>query len=180
MINLNPEILFDNVTSKWLVKIFARTMIRSTSPCVYHRKVLILRIVIAKCLVKGCTGHDHPALTYLCPPWPDISSGPPWSLIWWSYQSLWSTIYWVLVLVEPGFLRLFIIEEFLIRFAISASRPCPQMACAPISWRRKLISNLTSASHRNPARQKPARTMCSLHKLYQALLHKSIQHHIEL
>ena len=55
MINLNPDILFDNVTSKWLVKIFARTMIRSTSPCVYHRKVLILRIVIAKCLVKGCT-----------------------------------------------------------------------------------------------------------------------------
>ena len=82
-----------------------------------------------------------------------------------------------------GWTRLLIIEEYLIRFAISAisaSRPCPQMACAPISWRRKLISNLTSASHRNPARQKPARTVRSLHKLYQALLHKSIQHHIEL
>ena len=120
MINLNLDILFDIVTSKWLVKMFARTMIRSTSPCVYHRKVLILRIVIAKCLVKGCTGHDHPALTYPCPPWPDISSGPPWSLIRWSYQSLWSTICSVLVWVEPGFLRLLIIEKFLIRFAISA------------------------------------------------------------
>ena len=92
MINLNPGILFYNVTSKWLVKIFVGTMIWSTSSCVYHRKVLILRIIIAKCLVKGCTGHDHPALTYPCVPWPDISSGPPWSLIWWSYQSLWSTI----------------------------------------------------------------------------------------
>ena len=82
-----------------------------------------------------------------------------------------------------GWTRLLIIEEYLIRFAISAisaSRPCPQMACAPIIWRRKLISNLTSASHRNPARQKPARTIRSLHKLYQALLHKGIQHHIEL
>ena len=41
MINLNPDILFDNVTSKWLVKMFARTMIRSTSSCAYHRKVLV-------------------------------------------------------------------------------------------------------------------------------------------
>ena len=174
MINLNPDIFFDIVTSKWLVKIFVGTMIWSTSSCVYHRKVLILRIVIAKCLVKGCTGHDHPALTYPCPPLTRYFIRAtliinPVKLSIAMINNLFS--------LGMGWTKLLIIEEYLIRFAISASRPCPQMACAPISWRRKLISNLTSASHRNPARQKPARTIRSLHKLYQALLHKSIQHH---
>ena len=85
----NPDILFDIITSKWLVKKLWFDQ--------HHHVFIIAKFLSSASLLPNVWSRGAQATTTQlslipAPPWPDISSGPPWSLIWWSYQSLWSTI----------------------------------------------------------------------------------------